>query len=91
MDEVMPVNCRIYCLGGKDAPSQGNTLRNDMVVKTRHFIHRSREPTGKVSIVANLGTIIYYITSAIHNVKWEECRKVAQFMKLIAMIHLLPI
>lgn len=91
MNAVMPVNCRIYCLGGKDSPSQGYTLRNDMVVKIPHFIHRSREATGKVAIVVNLGTIIHYITSKIHNVKWEEWRKVAQLTKLIAVIHLIPI
>lgn len=87
----MPVNCRIYCLGGKDVPSQGYTLRNGIVVKTPHFIHRSREATGKVTIVVNLGTIIHYVMSTIHNVKWEECRKVTQLTEFIAMIHLLPI
>lgn len=89
MDAVMSVNCRIYCLVGKDAPSQG--MGNGMVVITSHFIHRSREDTGKVAIVVNLGTIIHYTTSTVHNVKWEECNKVTQLTKFIAMIHLLPI
>lgn len=56
MDVVMSVNCRIYCLGGRDASSQG--MGNGMVVITSHFIHRSREAIGKVAIVVNLGTII---------------------------------
>lgn len=84
----MPVNCRIYCLGGKDIPSQGYTLRNGIAVK---IIHRSKEATGKVAIVVNLGIIIHYVMSTIHNVKWEDCRKVTQLTKFIAMIHLLPI
>lgn len=62
-----------------------------MVVKTPHFIHRSREAIGKVAIVVNLGTIIHYVTSTIHDVKWEECRKVTQLTKFIAVIILLPI
>lgn len=82
MDAVMPVNCRIYYLGGKDVPSQGYILRNGMVVKPPHFIHRPREAAGKVAIVVNLGTIIHYVTSTTHNVKWEECRKVTQSLLL---------
>lgn len=74
MDVVMSVNFRIYCLGGRDASSQG--MGNGMVVITSHFIHRSREAIRKVAIVVNLGTIIHYLTSTIHNVKWEECKKV---------------
>lgn len=62
-----------------------------MVVKAPYFVHRSTEATVMAAIVVNLGTIIHCITSTIHNVKREECRKVAQLRRFISMTHLLPI
>ena len=62
-----------------------------MVVEAPHFVHRFVEATARVAILVNLGTIIHSVTSTIHNVKWEECRKVTQLKRFISMTHSLLI